>query len=106
MGVPNVKQKLTISGGGAPTISGIQDAMGTLRQLGAPAEGGKLTLQQNINGWAIFIEWVPEPEAKGKAKGGDVHVHPGGIVINPGAGITEEDAPKVFQRRIRDNPQA
>ena len=104
MGAPNVKQKLTITGGGAPTISGIQDALGTLRQLGAPAEGGKLTLQQNINGWAIFIEWVPEPEAK--AKGGDVHVHPGGIVINPAAGITEEDALKVVPRRIRDNPQA
>lgn len=85
MGVPNVKQKLTISGGSAPTISGIQDAMGALRQLGAPAEGGKLTLQQNINGWAIFIEWVPEAKAKAKAK------------ARP---------PRRYrvQRRIRDNP--
>lgn len=100
MGIPSVKQKLSISGGGAPTISGIQDALGTLRQLGAPAEGGKLTLQQNVNGWAIFIEWTPEPKAP------EVHVHPGGVVINPGAGVTSEEAMRIAKRKLRDNPQA
>jgi hypothetical protein len=87
MGIPNVKQKLTITGGGAPSISGIQDALGTLRQLGAPALGGKLTLQQNVNGWAIFIEWTPEAAP----------ANPDESVPGPG---------EFLPRKIRDNPQA
>ena len=96
MGIPNVKQKLTITGGGAPSISGIQDALGTLRQLGAPAEGGKLTLQQNINGWAIFIEWTPEPvkeEAKPEDNPERWHNLPGVVIPDP----------EIIARRIRSD---
>lgn len=95
MGIPNVKQKLTITGGGAPSISVIQDALGTLRQLGAPAEGGKLTLQQNVNGWAIFIEWTPEPKPEIKV---EVHADPRVMDVH--------EAARAIQRGVQGNPQA
>jgi hypothetical protein len=66
------------------------------------------TSERDGGRWSIVALWDPAKDTRPQAAAdrGDVHVQPGGIVINPAAGITEEDALKVVQRRIRDNPQA
>lgn len=102
--------KVTVHGGGRLTPARLAGILATLEERGVPSWADLEVNRQpgrGASGWAVIARWDPADEpAATESKGRDVHVHPGGIVINPGAGFTEEDALKTVHRPIPVRPWA